>query len=78
MAKTFTKEELQKYDGQDGRPAYIAIDGKVYDVSEDASWQGGKHHGYTAGQDLTKPLKRRVAHGDSVLPGIPGVGDYIG
>lgn len=50
MAKTFTKEELQKYDGQDGRPAYIAIDGKVYDVSEDASWQGGKHHGYTAGQ----------------------------
>ena len=74
MAKTFTKEELQKYDGQDGRPAYIAIDGKVYDVSEDASWQGGKHHGNLAGQDLTDVLLNKSPHGDRVLKGLPVVG----
>lgn len=78
MTRTFTKEELKKYNGQNGQPPYIAIEGKVYDISEDASWKEGKHHGFTAGQDLTEPLTKRVPHGTSVLPGLPIVGDYIG
>ena len=31
--RTFTAEELAKYNGQNGQPAYVAIDGTVYDVS---------------------------------------------
>lgn len=30
---TFTAEEVQKYNGVDGTPLYIDIEGKVYDVS---------------------------------------------
>ena len=31
--KTFTRDELRKYNGQNGADAYIAIDGIVYDVT---------------------------------------------
>jgi cytochrome b involved in lipid metabolism len=32
--KIFTTEELAKYDGKNNQPAYIAVDGIVYDVSD--------------------------------------------
>ena len=51
--KVFTKEELRKYDGKDGYPAYVAVDGVVYDVSKIFQWKGGMHYGLIAGQDLT-------------------------
>jgi predicted heme/steroid binding protein len=31
--RSFTKAELARADGTDGRPALVAVDGKVYDVS---------------------------------------------
>lgn len=55
--KKFTLEELAKYDGRDGRPAYIAFKGKVYDVSDSAFWMGGDHLGsHQAGKDLTEEI----------------------
>lgn len=72
--KTFTKDELAKYNGQDGQPAYVAIKGVVYDVSGKAAWQGGKHHGNLAGQDLTDVLLNKSPHGDRVLKDLPVVG----
>ena len=53
--KEFTVEELAEYDGRDGRPAYVAYDGVVYDVSESAMWVEGDHEGlHVAGKDLTQ------------------------
>lgn len=55
-----TAEELAKFDGRDGRPAYVAYKGTVYDVTESAMWGGGDHEGmHVAGKDLT------VEHGDA-------------
>ncbi len=55
--KKFTLEELAKYDGKDGKPAYLAYKGKVYDVSDSAFWMGGDHLGaHQAGKDLTEEL----------------------
>jgi len=52
--KEFTAEELATYDGQGGRPAYVAFEGAVYDVSGSAMWGGGDHEGmHSAGKDLT-------------------------
>ena len=31
--KTFTLAQLAQYDGQNGQPAYVAVDGVVYDVT---------------------------------------------
>ena len=31
--QAFTEESLARFDGRDGRPAYVAYQGKVYDVT---------------------------------------------
>ncbi len=49
---TITHEELAGHDGQEGRAAWIAVNGIVYDVTE--KWADGKHHGLEAGRDHTE------------------------
>ncbi len=51
--RSFTVEELALYDGTDGKPAYVAVNGTVYDVSSVVRWAGGRHFGMQAGRDLT-------------------------
>jgi predicted heme/steroid binding protein len=51
--KEFTLEELSTYDGANGRPAYVAVNGTVYDISKEATWGGGTHFGLFAGKDLS-------------------------
>ena len=71
---TFTAEELSQYDGQDGRKAYITVDGDIYDVTDVEYWSGGKHNGFEAGMDLTNEIKNVSPHGLSKLKGLPKVG----
>lgn len=71
--RVFTRNELKKYNGKNGAPAYVAVDGVVYDVTNIKDWQGGSHHGFSAGQDLTQAI-RQSPHGASVLSGLPVVG----
>jgi len=53
-----TSEELKQYDGRDGRKAYVAVSGKIYDVSDSPLWSNGDHQGeHQAGCDLTEELK---------------------
>jgi predicted heme/steroid binding protein len=49
--KVFTLEELAMYDGQDGSPAYTAVDGVVYDMSD--VFEDGEHYSHYAGKELT-------------------------
>ena len=49
----FTPEELAEFDGKDGRPAYVAVNRVIYDVTEFPSWAGGMHYGSLAGTDAT-------------------------
>lgn len=72
-AKVFTLSELKQYNGQNGKPAYIAVSGVVYDVTNANGWSGGTHHGYSAGQDLTGAIQQSP-HGTAVLQGLPVVG----
>jgi predicted heme/steroid binding protein len=74
--KTFSREELKKYDGSEGL-AYIACGGKVYDVSSSFLWQKGKHQvAHFAGCDLTEALKE-APHGSNLLDRYPIVGELI-
>ncbi|WP_251574437.1 cytochrome b5 domain-containing protein [Limosilactobacillus agrestimuris] len=75
--KTFTHEELAKFNGENGQPAYVAVSGTVYDVSGKDAWKGGKHHGNVAGKDLTDVLYNKSPHGDKVLKGLPVVGKLV-
>ncbi|GAB6168603.1 cytochrome b5 domain-containing protein [Clostridium carnis] len=53
LRQEFTIEELAKYNGKDGMPAYIAIKGTVYDTTDIMKWSGGEHFGVKAGGDRT-------------------------
>ena len=53
MAVNLTQEELKQYDGKNGRKAYVAIDGTIYDVTDVDAWKNGEHHGNVAGKDLS-------------------------
>lgn len=72
--KTFTLEELAKFDGKNGNPAYIAVSGVVYDVSDVPQWKDGEHNGQKAGNDLTKEIETISPHGVDVLKELPVVG----
>ena len=57
--RIFTERELQQFDGTRGKPAYIAYDGVVYDVSASSLWRGGLHKDlHYAGTDLTRTLRK--------------------
>lgn len=69
----FTKDELAKFNGKNGQPAYIAFDGVVYDVSGVKAWKSGSHKGYAAGRDITEMLKK-APHGIKVISKLKKVG----
>jgi predicted heme/steroid binding protein len=72
-----TLAELSFFDGKEGRKAYIAVDGFIYDVSNSSRWVNGEHNGFQAGRDLTAQIKSISPHGLSVLSGIPKIGILI-
>jgi predicted heme/steroid binding protein len=76
--RTFTLDELAEFDGKDGRPAYVAVDGVVYDVSASARWPEGRHFpcglDSTAGRDLSDLIKQAPANMRSLLERMPVVG----
>lgn len=76
ILKSFTIDELKQYNGQNGNAAYVAIDGNVYDVTNNELWRNGKHGGYNAGKDLTAEIKKSP-HGSSVLKDLPVVGKIV-
>jgi len=76
--KKFTLEELAKYDGKEGRPAYIAYKGKVYDMSESWLWEDGGHQGlHEAGKDLTAEMEDAPHEEDNIFD-MPVVGELEG
>jgi len=72
--KEFRSEDLEAYNGKDGKPCYVVYDGKVYDVSGSKLWKGGQHmRRHPAGTDLTADIQA-APHGPEVLEGFPQVG----
>ncbi len=73
-SKTFTAEELGQFNGKAGKPAYIAYNGKVYDVTKSDLWTNGEHQeSHEAGKDLTAELAD-APHMDEVFRNFPVVG----
>jgi len=77
MDRRITEEELRRNDGRDGRPAWVARQGKVYDVSGSELWSGGVHqHRHQAGKELTADFAT-APHDESVLQRVPLVGQLM-
>ena len=72
-----TLDQLKQYDGKNGNPAYVAVDGIIYDVTNVKAWRNGEHNGYSAGNDLTDIIKNKSPHGVKNLEGLPIVGKLV-
>jgi predicted heme/steroid binding protein len=71
---TYSTDELSHFDGREGRPAYIAYQGALYDVTGSKLWKGGSHlKKHNAGNDLTDLLKT-APHGEEKVLAMPAVG----
>lgn len=75
--RQFTIEELSQYDGSNGRPAYVAVNGIVCDVSLEATWGGGTHFSMYAGQDLTAQFNGCHGGRTEILRNLPQIGLLI-
>ena len=74
--RVFTRESLAEFNGKDGRPAYIAYDGKVYDLTDSVMWEAGEHQDeHLAGTDLTAAMDD-APHLPDELDSFPVVGAY--
>ncbi|RCX19486.1 putative heme/steroid binding protein [Anaerobacterium chartisolvens] len=70
---TFTLQELSRFDGKGGNPAYVAVNGIVYDVTNNATWAAATHFGLTAGKNLTNEFASCHA-GQPILSKLRAVG----
>ncbi len=74
MVKELDPEELKGFDGKDGKPAYVAHQGKVYDITQSKLWKNGRHmNRHNAGGDLTADIQA-APHSPDVLKRYPEVG----
>jgi len=72
--KEFDSKELETFDGQDGKPIYVAHGGRVIDVTKSKLWKGGLHmKRHHAGKDMTTEIKA-APHGVEVLERYPQIG----
>jgi len=63
-----TAAELSQFDGKDGRPAYFAYEGQVFDGTASKLWKNGVHMGrHYAGADLTDALKLAPQGDDKIM-----------
>ncbi|WP_299094778.1 cytochrome b5 domain-containing protein [uncultured Metabacillus sp.] len=75
--RTFTIGELATFDGKNGRPAYVAVNGIVYDVTNNRAWAAATHFGLIAGKDYTQEFASCHAGQQSILATLPVVGRLV-
>jgi predicted heme/steroid binding protein/uncharacterized membrane protein len=77
ISRDMDVEQLSHFDGKDGRPAYIAYKGMVYDMTGNRLWKNGVHvTKHQAGNDLTDALKN-APHGEDKVLVLPQVGMLV-
>jgi predicted heme/steroid binding protein/uncharacterized membrane protein len=72
-----TLDDLAGYDGKEGRPAWFAFEGKIYDATHSNLWKQGVHMGrHNAGSDLSEALLL-APHGPDKVTAMTAVGRLV-
>ncbi|HML37433.1 MAG TPA: cytochrome b5 domain-containing protein [Bacillota bacterium] len=70
-----TRTQLLEFDGKEGRRAYVAVGGIIYDVTDFPPWSGGIHNGLLAGADLT--MYYQICHKPDSLEKLTPIGRLV-
>jgi predicted heme/steroid binding protein len=74
---SFTLDDLCRFDGKEGRPAYLAYKGIIYDATKSRLWKNGLHAAkHAAGNDLTDFLTN-APHGEDKILALPQIGKLL-
>jgi predicted heme/steroid binding protein/uncharacterized membrane protein len=77
LSRDISSEQLAHFDGTEGKPAYVAYKGIVYDMTNSRLWKSGKHMvKHAAGHDLTEALKT-APHGEDKVFSMPQIGMFV-
>lgn len=69
--------QLSQFDGKEGRPAYVAYNGTIYDVTGSRLWKDGSHfRKHAAGNDMTDVLKM-APHKEDKIVAMPVIGKLL-
>lgn len=71
-----TRAQLALRNGQDKPEIWVALRGKVFDVTSSRLWKEGRHYEHWAGQDLTDELKD-APHTEEVFSKFKMIGRLI-
>ncbi len=74
QAPIVSQEQLKVNDGKEGTPAYVAVNGIVYNMTDVPSWAAASHFGMSAGQDLTEEFLACHANQAIILSRLQEVG----
>jgi predicted heme/steroid binding protein len=69
--------ELAYYDGTNGKPAWIAVYGKIYNVTNETAWRNGVHRGIAMGGTDATAFFESSPHSLSILNTMSHVGWLI-
>ncbi len=76
--RSYTLEELARYNGEDGNECLVAVDGEVYLIEGFYLWKDGEHTPSMGrarcGLDLTEVIDEESPHGRSKLQLLKKVG----
>ena len=73
-----TLTELSQYDGKEGKSAFFAYKGQIFDASTSKLWVNGVHMGrHNAGADLTEVLQL-APHGEDKIIALPATATLAG
>ena len=76
-ALELTAADLALFNGTGKQKAFVAVDGKIFDVTDRNLWSKGSHPGgHKAGFDLTAAFAG-APHGKEVFDRIPSVGSLV-
>jgi predicted heme/steroid binding protein len=77
VSGSITLDDLRQFDGKDGRHAYVAYKGIIYDATKSRLWKNGMHvMKHAAGSDMTDFLNN-APHGEDKVLALPRVGKLL-